>query len=44
MLVMTLEDAYAAAWKEWFESDVSNLWDSVVGDGLESADDSEAEG
>jgi len=32
-----LEDAYAAAWDEWFESLDSEFWDSAIGDGLDPA-------
>jgi Arc/MetJ-type ribon-helix-helix transcriptional regulator len=30
-----LEDDYAAAWKEWAESEDAALWESTVADGLQ---------
>ena len=35
---MTLGEAYAAAGKEWLESEDAALWDSALADGLEPAD------
>lgn len=32
-----LEDAYAAAWREWAESDDAPLWDRATGDGVADA-------
>ena len=29
-----LGEAYADAWREWADSDESEMWDSAVGDGL----------
>lgn len=29
-----LGDAYADAWREWEDSDESEVWDAAVGDGL----------
>jgi len=29
-----LGDAYADAWREWADSDESEVWESAVGDGL----------
>jgi hypothetical protein len=35
---MTLGEAYAAAGKEWLESEDAALWDSALADGLEPED------
>ncbi len=37
----TLGEAYAAAGKEWLESEDAALWDSALADGLEPEDWSE---
>lgn len=32
-----IEDAYAAAWDEWRQTEDSQLWDATSGDGLADA-------
>lgn len=32
-----MEDAYAAAWDEWDESEDADLWQTTAGDGLADA-------